>query len=321
MLKSKVKKGKKNLSSTFISGWYAVLQSALLAKGKLLSVKRFNLSLVFWRTKQGEVYCLLDRCPHRGAKLSIGKIKNNCIECPYHGFQFNKTGVCEYAPEFNKAIPGLKVQTFMVKEAMGMIWLFYGNETPPAFEYNTLHQLHDSFSGKYCETSRVWQSHITYCIENQLDYTHLPLVHKSTIGRGFKYPEVPQFDFSSECIAISFEERKNISEYFFPNTWVLNVSEKMKIVVYFSPIDETRTQLYLRAYNPILKFKLGGIFLAPIFNKLNMTILRQDQRVVKSQGIKPSYLASNDVLMKNDKAIRYFRACWLKKLKSMYNKN
>ena len=295
--------------STFISGWYAIFQSNRLTHKNPVGIMRFNLSLVLWRSMDGSVQCMLDRCPHRGAKLSVGKIKKDCIECPYHGFQFNTEGVCDYSPEFNKSILGLKVQKFNVIESMGMIWLYYG-ESSNVFDLKRLSDIHNNTSMGYCETSRIWNSHITYCIENQLDYTHLPEVHHNTIGRGFKYPEDPTFDLLEKQITISFDKEKTALEFFFPNTWLLNIGMKMKLIIYFSPIDDARTQLYLRTYNTMLKYKPIRSLLSFIFNKSNLVILKQDQRVVQSQGLGPSYLAENDLLMKNDKAIKYFRQYW-----------
>ena len=105
--------------STFISGWYAILPSHIL-KNKLMSLKRFGIDLVLWRQDNQQLSIFVDRCPHRGAKLSLGKVKYNQIECPFHGFQFNAQGQCAFAPEFNKPIPGLQAHRFETKEAFDM---------------------------------------------------------------------------------------------------------------------------------------------------------------------------------------------------------
>lgn len=297
-------------SFSFMQGWYAVLPAKLLKKKKPLAVIRFNLPLVFWRSKEGGVHCFLDRCPHRGAKLSIGKIHNNCIECPYHGFRFNTEGACELALEFNKPLPGLTVKKYAVKESAGMIWFLYSPEER-AFDFPDIERLHQEFSSAYCETSKTWNSHLTYCIENQLDYTHLPSVHKNTIGRGFKYPENPVFIMNEDKITISFHGKDPVLAFYFPNIWVLNIGKKMRVLVYFAPINESETQLHLRTYSSILALWPLRVILSPLFNQLNKMILKQDQKVVSSQGVLPSYLATDDVLMKNDEAVKHFRRMWL----------
>ena len=54
--------------------WYAVLESKEVKKGKLLGVTRLGEKLVFWRDHENGIICLRDKCAHRGAQLSIGKI-------------------------------------------------------------------------------------------------------------------------------------------------------------------------------------------------------------------------------------------------------
>jgi phenylpropionate dioxygenase-like ring-hydroxylating dioxygenase large terminal subunit len=44
--------------------------------------------IVLFRDAHDEIGALLDRCPHRGAALSLGRVgENGCLECPYHGWQ------------------------------------------------------------------------------------------------------------------------------------------------------------------------------------------------------------------------------------------
>lgn len=145
---------------------------------------------------------------------------------------------------------------------MGMIWMLYGDEEKE-FNFSELQEIHQSLGSSFCETFSVWNSHITYCIENQLDYTHLPNVHKNTIGRGFKYPKDPMFVMSEEKIMISFHGKDPVLAFYFPNIWVLHVSNKMKLLVYFAPIDEFRTVFYLRSYHAILKYGLARFLISP----------------------------------------------------------
>jgi len=60
--------------------WYAVLESKEVPKSKLIGVTRFGENLVLWRGKNREVICLSDKCAHRGAALSIGKLCDNGAE-------------------------------------------------------------------------------------------------------------------------------------------------------------------------------------------------------------------------------------------------
>lgn len=70
--------------------WYAVLETNEAKPGKPEAVKRLGEKLVFWRDQQGKVVVLEDPCPHRQVKLSLGKLVEGCLECPFHGFQFDR---------------------------------------------------------------------------------------------------------------------------------------------------------------------------------------------------------------------------------------
>jgi phenylpropionate dioxygenase-like ring-hydroxylating dioxygenase large terminal subunit len=147
------------ISNTFASGWYAIFSEKELQKiNKPLAVRRFGLDLVLWRAKNNEIIALIDRCPHRSAKLSLGKISDDKISCPFHGFQFDGNGTCVFAPEFSKAIPGLQVKKFVIHEAFDMIWLYYG-DIPTPFNQPLLSELNQYFKGRYAQTSRIWRTH------------------------------------------------------------------------------------------------------------------------------------------------------------------
>ena len=296
----------------YINGWYAILPSKeLRKKSRPLSINRFDLPLVIWRKKDGSIAVLLDKCPHRGAQLSLGKITDDAIQCPFHGYQFEGKGSCIMAPEFCKSIPKMRATAYPVHEALDMIWMYWGEETHTPFDYDELEQIHQTFDGQYSATKKTWSSHITYCIENQLDYTHLRFVHHNTIGRSFQMPENPTEICDEDKITIYLNNKDKASMiYYFPNSWVLNISDKMKLMLFFSPIDKHNTQLYLRTYRGFMNYPVIKILFDKIMAVSNRVILRQDQQVVASQGQLPSYLAKNDMLMRYDKAIRYFREQW-----------
>lgn len=87
--------------------WYAVLESKELKKNKPIGVTRFSEKLVFWRDANEQISCIYDQCCHRGASLSNGKIINNHIECPFHGFQYDSSGKVNIIPANGKkkAVP------------------------------------------------------------------------------------------------------------------------------------------------------------------------------------------------------------------------
>lgn len=297
----------------FPDGWYALFASNEIKKDNHpYKLTRFGLKLVIWRNSKGEIRVMQDKCPHRSAQISLGKIINDQIICPFHGFNFDgKDGHCSHAPEFNAPIPKLRVNRFVAYESLGMIWVLWGN-TVNEIDLSKLVNIHNKFGGNYTQFTKIWRSNITRCIENQLDYTHLPKVHKSTIGRNFKIPRQPTILQTKTGISSFFshtQEEPN-SEYYFPNVWVLNISKKVRLVVFFAPISGYQTKFYLRTYNSFIKNRVITFILSPVINVLNRVILKQDQKIVESQGTKPSYFENKELLMKHDAAIKYFRDMW-----------
>ena len=191
-----------------------------------------------------------------------------------------------------------------------MLWTMFGN-IENNIDMLPLEEIYTKFNGKYTFFKKTWNTHISRCVENQLDYTHLSEVHKTTIGRGFTIPENPKVIQTENTISIYKDEDSYypLSSYIFPNSWILNISDKMKIIVYFVPVSINQTIIYICTFRQFLNSFLIKTVVDFIMNISNKFILSQDQKVVESQSC---FLVNtnNEVLMKHDKAIRLFRNMW-----------
>ncbi|CAN5725113.1 aromatic ring-hydroxylating dioxygenase subunit alpha [soil metagenome] len=297
------------------SGWYAIAETHEVPTGKPLSLERFGTNLVLWR-HDGELVVMEDRCPHRSAKLSLGTTEKGCIVCPFHGFQFSDLGVCTYVPETKKPAPNLTVKTYPWRERHGMVFVKLGddkNYEPPWYE-----ELEGGFA--YSTLTKTWECHITRCIENQLDYAHLPFVHKNTIGGGTDPSRPVVFDLSADAIKTYTNTEKAQGSFFqfkFPNIWLLSiVPGKFLLFLAFAPVNEQKTKLYLRTYQkfctlPLLRNTIGWLAKAQ-----NAYILSQDRRVVLSQLPNSVMDAEDERLYPSDKGIAFFREEWRRRSQS-----
>jgi phenylpropionate dioxygenase-like ring-hydroxylating dioxygenase large terminal subunit len=68
--------------------WYAILESDEVRRGRPVGVTRMGEKLVAWRDSRGIVSVMTDKCPHRGAALSAGRLIDNGVKCPFRGFEF-----------------------------------------------------------------------------------------------------------------------------------------------------------------------------------------------------------------------------------------
>ena len=90
--------------------WYTAATSAELGD-KPLARTICNEPLVIFRSGNGNVAVLTDRCPHRKAPLSSGEVVGNDIQCGYHGIRFAPDGACTRVPgnaQIGRKFPGKK---------------------------------------------------------------------------------------------------------------------------------------------------------------------------------------------------------------------
>lgn len=290
--------------------WYVIASSDEIGK-KPLSVFLFSKKFVLWRNSAGELHMQTDVCPHRSASLSLGEVIENCIRCPFHGFAFDATGSCSLVPETGRPAPNLKLETHSVIERNGFVWLKRGDklpESPPWFE-----ELHDGLTSY--QSIHEWPTHISRCVENQLDYAHLPYVHRKTIGRGLDISGARRVERSDRRIEMYVNKEKSeipTIQFIFPNLWLLTIrAHEFFQFIAFVPVAPDRTRLYLRAYQGFINLPLLAPLLGPIFNWTNAIILNEDRRVVLSQRPLDTSDAANEKLFPSDKAIDLFRRLWL----------
>ena len=130
--------------------------------------------------------CLIDRCPHRAAKLSDGQIIDGKIECLYHGWQFGNDGECLHIPQLaaEAKIPlNACVKSFLVVERQSIIWMWAGvAEAADEKRIPTIAELDKPgfVSSDYIRDLPYDQS---YFIENVIDPAHVHISHDGILGK------------------------------------------------------------------------------------------------------------------------------------------
>ena len=237
--------------------WHAVLSSAELRARPVAKV-RFGERLVFWRDSSGKPVCLDDRCAHRGAALSLGRVRDGQLVCPFHGLCYDPTGRCVKVPvEGDRKIPeALQVAAHPVAEGDGLVWLWRGPAVDPEVLplLPALPRLALVEGLAHGETTSIWNGHYSRAIEGVIDYSHLPFVHPNTIGRLTRNPEC---SVTVEPIADGFRAWRNADppdrqfiELIFPNVWLNRIGPGYVLAAIFAPVDATHTEVYVRWYYP-----------------------------------------------------------------------
>src|SRR5262249_25276970 len=79
--------------------WHPVAAAAELTEEKpIRGVKILGEELVVYRDKKGNFGLVGEHCPHRSASLAYGRVDEEGIRCPYHGWKFDCTGRCLEQP-------------------------------------------------------------------------------------------------------------------------------------------------------------------------------------------------------------------------------
>ncbi len=105
-------------------GWTPVLLSADLPVRAAAPGVVNCVDVAIWRGKSGAVSVCLDRCPHRGMRLSHGFVRDDRLNCIYHGWNFGTDGVCKHIPAHPDLVPPPSINTTpqTVMERGGIVW-------------------------------------------------------------------------------------------------------------------------------------------------------------------------------------------------------
>jgi phenylpropionate dioxygenase-like ring-hydroxylating dioxygenase large terminal subunit len=310
--------------------WYVVLDTSQV-KDRPVGVTRLGEKLVFWRDQAGKVACLRDRCAHRGVQLSLGKVAGGRLCCPFHGLEYDASGRVTVIPANGKAAPVpdyFKAPGYPAHEAHGFIWVWWGEEAPvdlapPAFFDN----LDTGFS--YGRAYDPWPVHYSRVIENQLDAAHLPFVHHNTIGRGNRrivdgpvivWPNPNKFyvyvhnrvddgnpPISQEQLPAPDPARDLRLEFIFPNLWQNRISDELRILAAFVPVDGEHTLLYLRFYQKFMRAPGLRRVINALSMPFNLVVAHQDRRVVATHQPKASGLQIGEKLFPADRPVVEYR--------------
>ena len=311
--------------------WYAILESKEIKKGKIIGVTRMGEKMVAWRNTKGVLAVMSDKCPHRGVAFSVGKLIGDCIQCPFHGFEYDTSGTCTRVPANGRtagAPKALHARNYPVCEAHGFVYIWWGEpktDLPPVPWFESIGE-----DMVYTTIRDHWANHYARAIENQLDVVHIPFIHHNTIGRGNRtlvngpiarqeshwpednlinlwvYNEIDHGQKPRKASELPEPDRRPFLQFRFGNLWQNWIADGLRVVLAFAPIDEENTLMYLRYYHtvrfPILRQLTGWLG-----SLANLVIERQDRRVVITQRPARPDLGIGEILIPGDGPIVLYR--------------
>ena len=167
------------------NAWYVASFAKDLGTAPI-KLKVMDEAIVLYRKESGEAVALADRCPHRFAPLSMGKVKGDCIECPYHGLKFDATGVCVHNPHGDGAIPkAARVKSYPVVERDTIVWIWMGDaEKADPDQIIDLKGFYDLENHSIVYGSYKLNSHYELVLDNLMDLSHAPYLHAGSLSNG-----------------------------------------------------------------------------------------------------------------------------------------
>lgn len=177
--------------------WFPVQFTSKLEEGDMLAFELFETPWVMFRDKEGKAVCVHDECPHRACPLSIGKVVDGNIVCPYHGWEVDGEGVCVNMPQVTPQVSAARpcVRRLPCEEIGGMIWIWTGEEgvsIPPVESERLLPPANKGFC-LHAEIAMDVPVEHGLLIENLLDLAHAPFTHTSTFAKGWAVPDLVNF--------------------------------------------------------------------------------------------------------------------------------
>ena len=175
------------------NAWTVAAWANELPTGQMLARTLLDQPLVFFRDAAGQPQALLDRCPHRFAPLSMGRLCDGgaSVQCPYHGLRFDGGGACVHNPHGDGRIPAAaNVRSFPVVERCSALWIWMGDAALadpariPDFPFN------DPAHWAVGTGSMVVDAPYELEIDNILDLSHIEFMHPLFASEAVRRAEV-----------------------------------------------------------------------------------------------------------------------------------
>jgi phenylpropionate dioxygenase-like ring-hydroxylating dioxygenase large terminal subunit len=266
----------------FVNFWYVADESARVTD-QPVGVRMLGHDFVLFRDASGKAHCLSDVCIHRGASLSRGRLRGDCVECPYHGWQYSGDGRCRLVPSLDEGtkIPTrARVDSYPVREQWGLIFAFLGDlpeaERPPIMDIREWDV--EGWRGQF----QRFEFALDYkrSMENGVDSAHNEFVHafqmqKKKEGVAFPVPakdlEVSEDGWEVGVrqvmpgantglrgqagkktpgptnVYTGFHGVSSLRTYIHPTEWI-----KLHQYLYETPIDEKHTRLFFYNFRSYL---------------------------------------------------------------------
>lgn len=162
--------------------WYVAAWTSELAYGQVIGRRIIGDPVALYRKTDGQAVAVADRCAHRHAALSLGRVEGDDLRCMYHGLKFSADGKCVHIPGTDALPPNTNIRAYPVAERDGWIWVWMGD--PARADLSLLAAAwgpeHPDFAMR---TGAIdYEAHYELINDNLCDLSHLDFTHETTLA-------------------------------------------------------------------------------------------------------------------------------------------
>jgi len=169
--------------STFVkNAWYVAAWSKDVGR-ELLPRTILGQQILLYRCEDGTPVALVDRCPHKLAPLSVGRLKGDYVECGYHGMTFDCSGACVRVPGQQSIPRSAHIRSYPLVERYNAVWIWMGvPELAEATPIVDVPHYDDAGWGVVDGQYLHFKTNYLNITDNLVDPAHTSYVHRNTIG-------------------------------------------------------------------------------------------------------------------------------------------
>ena len=254
----------------------AALTMELDSPRPVVPVRLLGEDLVLFRDETGGLGLIARHCPHRGADLCFGRLEDNGLRCPFHGWHFDRTGQCVEQPgepEGSRMHEQIRATAYPVVERNGIVFAYMGPGTPPPLPDFDCFAAPDSHVFAF---KGLWDCNWLQAMEVGIDPAHASFLHrflqdedpKDSYGKQFRdkagnteipmtkllrdhpRPEirVEDTDYGLRLIALRHmadgRTHVRVTNQIFPGAICIPISNEMTITQWHVPVDDETCYWY-----------------------------------------------------------------------------
>ncbi|MCS6898302.1 MAG: Rieske 2Fe-2S domain-containing protein [Myxococcales bacterium] len=283
--------------------WFVLATSSQL-RDRPLPAKLQGVPVVLFRDVQGRPAALLDRCPHRNVPLSLGRVYLGQIECPYHGWRFDRGGACRFVPSLCGEHEGKARRTpsLAAVELDGFIWVYSTPDKTPTSEPYRFRMLgHTNYT--HIRQVVAAEASLYSTAENALDVPHTAFLHRGLFrseSRGITITAVVrrkgdrvEAEYIGEprppglvgrLLSPSGGMVTHVDRFLLPSIveveYRMGTENHVLVASALTPVDDFFTQVFTLVS---FRTRLPGSLLAPLLTPIATRIFRQDAYILRQQ--------------------------------------